>query len=71
MSQLSTFSTPLGTLLRTLTIDGNPWFIAKDVCDALGQNNNREALTILDADRRNTVRIPDGKRGKSPILCSL
>ena len=43
--------------------DGQPWFIAKDVCDALGIENSRDAVRSLRDHERNTVAIPDGKRG--------
>ena len=46
--------------IRALTIDNEPWFVAKDVCDALGIDTNhvREAL---DEDEVNTLRITEGK----------
>ncbi len=45
--------------------DGNPWFIAKDVCDVLEISNSRDALSTLDEDEKNSVGITDGipKRG--------
>lgn len=43
--------------------DGNPWFVAKDVCDVLGITNNRDALAALDDDEKNTVGIADGTPG--------
>nr|UVM85710.1 MAG: antirepressor protein KilAC domain protein [Bacteriophage sp.] len=50
--------------LRTLTDeDGDPWFVAKDVCDILGISNNRDAISQLDSDEKNTVAIPDGIPG--------
>ncbi len=30
--------------IRTLTIDSQPWFVGKDVADALGYSNSRKAL---------------------------
>lgn len=46
--------------IRVVTTDGEPWFVAKDVCDALGIDTNhiREAL---DDDEVNTLRITEGK----------
>ncbi len=32
--------------------DGNPWFVAKDVCDILGITNSRDAVAGLDDDER-------------------
>ena len=43
--------------------DGEPWFVAKDVCDILGIGNNRDAITALDDDEKNTVAISDGIPG--------
>lgn len=36
--------------IRTLVIDGQPWFVGVDVCKALGILNPRDALGRLDAD---------------------
>lgn len=38
------------TLVRAVMIDGEPWWIANDVCAALGIDNPRMALTRLDED---------------------
>lgn len=40
-----------GAPLRTLTDGaGEPWFVAKDVCDILGMSNPSMAVTALDKD---------------------
>ena len=40
-----------GASLRTLTDEaGEPWFVAKDVCDILGMSNPSMAVTALDKD---------------------
>ena len=50
--------------LHTLTDDnGDPWFIAKDVCEILGLDNVTKALYGLDDDEKNTVTIGKGIRG--------
>ena len=52
------------TPLRALTDEnGEPWFVAKDVCDILGLENSRKATADLDPDERNTVTISDGIPG--------
>lgn len=30
--------------VRTLTLDGEPWFVAKDICDVLGYTNAADAV---------------------------
>ena len=46
--------------VRVIDKDGEPWFVAKDVCDVLGVSNAREALSGLEDDERGNVRISDG-----------
>lgn len=36
--------------VRTVLIDGEPWFVAADVCKALGLGNGRDAVGRLDED---------------------
>ena len=31
--------------VRTVKIDGQVWWVAKDVCDVLGYSNSRDALS--------------------------
>lgn len=35
----------LNCTVRAVVKDGEPWFVAKDICDALGYGNSREALS--------------------------
>lgn len=50
--------------LRVVKDDnGEPWFVAKDVCDALGIANNRDAMKALDNDEKTIVAISDGIQG--------
>jgi hypothetical protein len=39
---------------------GEVWFVAKDVCDALGMGNVSETLRGLDEDEKITIRITEG-----------
>ncbi|BBF10942.1 TPA: P22AR C-terminal domain-containing protein [Haemophilus influenzae] len=50
-TQLSTFNFESKSI-RTLAINNEPWFVAKDVCDAIGIDNNRKALLALDEDEK-------------------
>ncbi len=50
--------------IRIVNIDGQPWFVGKDVCDALGYQNPRDALSRhVDGDDKNSVVIHDGIPG--------
>lgn len=62
MNELQIFNSPEFGQVRTVTIDGEPWFIAKDVAAALGYSNTRDAIAKhVDDDDKNTVVIRDGK----------
>ena len=46
--------------LRTVEIDGEPWFVGKDVATALGYSNTRDALSRhIDNEDKTSVVIPD------------
>lgn len=56
-----------GSSLRTLTDEaGEPWFVAKDVCDILGHSNVSMALDRLDDDERSKFNL--GRQGETNIV---
>ncbi|WP_270318616.1 phage antirepressor [Bifidobacterium adolescentis] len=56
-----------GAALRTLTDEaGEPWFVAKDVCDILGHSNVSMALDRLDDDERSKFNL--GRQGETNIV---
>ncbi|WP_265693615.1 BRO-N domain-containing protein [Providencia rustigianii] len=52
-----------GVEVRIIKINNDPWFVAKDVCDALEIINSRDALKALDLDEKNTVALNYGIQG--------
>ena len=50
--------------IRTIVIKEEPWFIAKDVCDAIGLTNSRMSLLALDEDEKGVSLIytPSGQQ---------
>lgn len=64
MNNLQLFNNPDFGEIRALELDGQPWFVGKDVATALGYSNTRDALERhVDDEDKNTVVNPDGKRG--------
>jgi putative antirepressor protein encoded by prophage cp-933n (putative antirepressor protein) len=59
-SQLSTFNFESNSI-RTLAINNEPWFVAKDLCDTLGIKNPSQALENLDEDERSMFNIGRSK----------
>lgn len=49
MSNLSIFNYNEASV-RAISVDGEPWFVAKDICKILGLENVSQALGRLDAD---------------------
>ncbi len=64
--EIQTFNFNASTL-RTLTDKtGEPWFVAKDVCDILGHSNASMALDRLDDDERAKFNL--GRQGEANII---
>jgi len=71
MSDLVTF-TYNSHQLRTLNRNGDPWFIAHDVCHMLGLANVGQAVLNLDDDEKDNISISDvGQQGgRDPLIIS-
>lgn len=52
--------------IRTVIIDGEPWFVAKDVCDILGVQNVTQATQQLENFERSMFNI--GRQGEANII---
>ncbi|PAU99993.1 hypothetical protein CBG25_19660 [Arsenophonus sp. ENCA] len=52
--------------IRTVIINGEPWFIAQDICIALQIQNVTQAIERLDNDERSMFNI--GRQGKANII---
>lgn len=57
--------------IRSMTIDGEPWFVGKDVAAALGYTNTRKALAdhVDNEDKKDGVTIRDSiGREQNPVI---
>lgn len=52
--------------IRVIVIDGEPWFVAADVCAALGLTNPSMSLGALDDDERAKFNL--GRQGNASII---
>ena len=72
-NQVSVFAHKVFGEIRVLDQDGEPWFIAKDVCDALG-TQTRDLRGILDSDEVSSCNVDSihiaQSGGKNPLLIS-
>lgn len=59
MEALQIFNNPDFGEIRVIEIEGEPWFVAVDVCRALDIQNHRDALTRLDDDEKSGVVLTD------------
>lgn len=55
-----------GKQVRTIIRDGQPWWVAKDVCDILDISNPTVALDRLDDDERSKFNL--GRQGETNII---
>lgn len=70
MNKIEIFKNPEFREVRTLTIDNEPWFVGKDVAEALGYAEPRSAVSkkVDDADRGVAeMETPSGKQNMTII----
>lgn len=66
MNELQVFDNPAFGEIRTIDQNGEPWFVAKDVCEILEIANTTQALGRLDDDERAMLNI--GRQGDTNIV---
>ena len=57
-----------GNEVRTVQIDGEPWWVLKDVCGVLGISKYRDVAARLDEDEREPVKV-DTLGGEQEMVC--
>lgn len=67
---LQTFDFAPGVALRSITKDSAPWFVAKDICDALGLADRNKAVQGLDPDEKGTNTVPTPGGPQSVVTVS-
>ena len=69
MEQMQVFEHADFGRIRVESVDGEPWFVAKDVCDVLGISKYRDAVSRLDCDERGSVLVdtPGGPQGVGTV----
>lgn len=69
MKQLQKVFDYQGSELRTVVLDNEPWFVAKDVCNILKHSNSRVAISRLDDDEKGVSKVytPGGYQNMSVV----
>lgn len=69
MSEIQLFNNPDFGEIRTVTIDGEPWFVGKDVAVALGYSNTQKAIRDhVDNEDKLTERIVLAGQNREVII---
>ncbi|MBC9785914.1 hypothetical protein H1S01_15620 [Heliobacterium chlorum] len=70
MQQLEKVFNYNGNQIRTMILENEPWWVAKDVCDVLEVKNSRDALRRLDDDEKDDVGISDaiGRTQRTTVI---
>ena len=63
MNNIQVFTNQHFGQVRVVMRNGDPWFVASDVCRALDVGNNRQAVSRLDEDEIHVI-LNDTNRGK-------
>lgn len=55
--------------VRVVDVDGEPWFVARDVCECLELGNPRTSIALLDEDEKgvHTMDTPGGQQEMSIV----
>lgn len=67
MNEIQIFNSSEFGNVRTVTIDGEPWFVGKDVAEALGFTNPRDAISTHVFDEDKGVESIDTLGGKQKM----
>lgn len=71
MNEITVFNNPEFGEIRTIVVDGIPWFVGKDVAEVLGYSNSRKAIGdhVDEEDKTDGVTIRDAiGREQNPVL---
>ena len=66
MNEMQVFQNEQFGKVRSIMQDGEPWFIAADVCKALNVSNPSKAVSRLDDDERANFKL--GRQGNTNII---
>lgn len=64
MNEMKIFNSEEFGKVRTVTIDNEPWFVGKDVCEAFGDTNYRRSISNIDDSDKGVSQMdtPGGKQ---------
>lgn len=70
MKDIQIFNNPEFGQVRTVNVDGEPWFVGKDVATALGYSNTKDALAkhVDDDDKLGSQIATSGQRREMTII---
>lgn len=69
MNEMQVFNNPEFGDIRTVTVNEEPWFVLKDVCEAFGETNYRRVAGRLEDDEKGVSQIstPGGKQNMTIV----
>lgn len=69
MNGLQIFNSVEFGTIRTVQIENEPWFVAKDLTDKLGYSNGRDAVALhVDEEDKSNVGISDGSQNRNMTI---
>lgn len=69
MTDLKIFENPAFGQVRTLELEGEPWFVGKDVAEALGYSNTADAIQKhVDEEDKLTSQIAIAGQGRNVVI---
>ncbi len=72
MNEIKVFKHEVFGQIKAVTIDGEPWFVGKDVAAALGYSNASKAVMVhVDEEDKRMLMLPNSQNGNSVGKCCV
>ena len=69
MNEIQVFTNPQFGQIRTIEINGEPWFVGKEIADKLGyQNGSRDVNRHVDDEDKRVIPLFDGNQNRDSII---
>ena len=69
MNEIMIFNNPEFGQVRTVEVNGEPYFVGKDICMAFGDKNHNRSLGRVSDDDKVVVEITDSMGRNQSIMC--
>lgn len=71
MKNMMTFSNADFGEVRTVSVNGDPWFVGRDICKAFGDKNPNRSLSRVEDEDKMVMPLTDSLGRTQKAVCTL